>query len=235
MKRGRTGFIFLLTLSAVAFAGFVSLGIWQIHRLAWKEALIARVDARVAAAPVQAPGPDLWPDITAKNSEYLHVRLRGRFEHDRNTLVKAVTDLGSGYWVLTPLDTSRGFTVLVNRGFVAGARPVTAPTGIQTITGLLRISEPGGGFLRSNRPTEDRWYSRDVAAIAKARDLTHVAPYFVDADKRQEARNSPIGGLTVIRFHNNHLGYAVTWFVMALGALVGAGLLIRERFRPQKA
>lgn len=226
-----------LLLAAIFFAGFVSLGVWQIHRLAWKEALIARVDARVDAAPVAAPGPGAWPGITAKSSEYRHVTVTGRFEQGRTTLVKAVTDYGGGFWVLTPFKDARGFTVLVNRGFVsnrqAGSAP--APGGERSVSGLLRISEPGGGFLRSNQPAADRWFSRDVAAIAQARALGAVAPYFIDAGKQATAPDPttrPVGGLTVISFPNNHLSYAITWFALAALTAFGAAQLIRGRFSP---
>ena len=82
------------------------------------------------------------------------------------------------------------------------------------MTGLLRITEPDGAFLRSNDPAANRWYSRDVAAIAKARDLGLTAPYFVDADATPNPGGYPVGGLTVVRFPDNHLVYALTWFVL---------------------
>ncbi len=74
------------------------------------------------------------------------------------------------------------------------------------VTGLLRLTEPGGAFLRSNDPAGKRWYSRDVAAIAAARGLTDVAPYFVDAARpASESRGLvPIGGLTVVAIHQQH-------------------------------
>ena len=90
------------------------------------------------------------------------------------------------------------------------------------MTGLLRITEPHGGFLHDNDPAHDRWYSRDVEAIAQARGLSRVAPYFIDADAAPagpDDRGSspgPIGGLTVIAFRNDHLLYAITWFSLAL-------------------
>ena len=84
------------------------------------------------------------------------------------------------------------------------------------MTGLLRLSEPGGGFLRSNDPRADRWYSRDVAAIAARRGLGTTVPYFIDADAADTVRSGPVGGLTVVRFPNNHLAYAITWFILAL-------------------
>lgn len=89
-----------------------------------------------------------------------------------------------------------------------------------TITGLLRLTEPGGGFLRSNDPAADRWYSRDVAAIAARRGIA-AAPYFIDADAGLNRPGQPIGGLTVIRFADNHLVYAVTWYILALMTLAG--------------
>ena len=108
-----------------------------------------------------------------------------------------------------------------------------------TITGLLRPSEPGGAFLRDNAPEKDRWYSRDVAAIAKARGLDRVAPYFVDAEAPPLAEGGgagqPVSGLTVIQFRNNHLVYALTWFMLALMVAGGAGYAAREEFRPRRS
>ena len=221
----------------VLFVGFVALGVWQVQRLAWKTALIAQVDARVHAAPTPAPGPDQWPGVTRQDDQYRRVVLRGTYLHDKETLVQAVTDAGAGFWVITPLVDARGFTVLVNRGFVPPGRktPETRAdgqaAGPQTVVGLVRITEPKGGFLRANDPQHDRWRSRDVAAIAARRGLGDVAPYFVDADATPNPGGWPLGGLTVIRFPNSHLIYALTWFGMALLTLVGYGLFWREERR----
>jgi surfeit locus 1 family protein len=83
------------------------------------------------------------------------------------------------------------------------------------LTGLLRVTEPRGAFLRHNDPAADRWYSRDVAAIAAARGIPKVAPYFIDADRSADPAALPVGGLTIIAFPNNHLLYALTWFGLA--------------------
>ncbi len=212
-------------------AGFVALGIWQVERRAWKHALIDAVETRSTAAPVAAPAPGV--PVSAETDAYRRVRVAGRFLHDRETLVRAVSDLGSGYWVVTPLDTGR-FTLLVNRGFVPPGRRESASrtagnaAGQVTVTGLLRVTEPGGGFLRSNDPAADNWYSRDVAAIAAARGLNNAAPYFIDADAAPNPGGWPRGGLTVLRFSDNHLGYALTWFALALLSLVGIWLVLRK-------
>ncbi|QHL91867.1 SURF1 family protein [Sphingomonas changnyeongensis] len=212
----------------------LGLGVWQFKRMVWKHALIAQVEARLRADPVAAPGPASWPAISAGKDAYRRVTLSGRFRHDRETLVQAVTERGGGYWVLTPLEAP-GFTVIVNRGFVpAGARdPARRRAGNRagpiTVTGLLRLSEPGGGFLRANDPARDRWHSRDVAAIATRRRLGPVAPYFIDADAAPNPGGLPVGGMTVVRFADNHLVYALTWLALAAGCGLGAVLLWRRR------
>lgn len=217
-----------------------ALGVWQVKRLFWKLDLIERVEKREGAAPVAAPPPAAWGSITQDSSEYLKVRVTGRFLHDKEALVQAVTDLGGGYWVLTPLETTQGFTVLVNRGFVPAehrdpaTRVAAALAGETAVTGLLRLPEPGGAFLRGNDPAGDRWYSRDVAAIASARGLSATAPYFIDADAAPNAGGFPVGGLTRVRFANNHLVYALTWFSLALMAF-GGGAYVLYDWRRQAA
>jgi surfeit locus 1 family protein len=206
----------------VLVLALLALGTWQVERRAWKLDLIERVDQRVAATPIAPPGPADWPGISAAADEYRHVSVAGTFLNDRETQVFASTDRGTGYWVVTPLRTADGTVVLVNRGFVPTDRrdPATRPAGQVagpvTVTGLLRLTEPKGGFLRSNDPTAERWYSRDVAAIAAARGLAGTASYFIDADATPNPGGLPVGGLTVISFPNNHLVYAITWYGLAV-------------------
>ena len=231
-----------LILAGLAVTGvFLGLGTWQVERRIWKLDLIERVEARIRAEPAPAPGPEEWAGLTAASAEYRRVRLTGRFADDRATLVQAVTARGGGFWVLVPLATDRGFTVLVNRGFVPtearerAARAAGEPDGDETVTGLLRLSEPRGGFLRRNDPAADRWYSRDVAAIAAARGIdgtpNALAPYFVDADAASNPGGLPVGGLTVVAFHNNHLVYALTWYALALMTAAALIYALRESRR----
>ena len=235
--------VVLLAGLALAFIGLIALGVWQIERRAWKLDLIQRVDARIHATPVAAPGPAQWPSVNAAHDEYRRVTVEGRFLTAHAARVQAVTAIGSGYWWMVPLQRDDGTVVLVNRGFIA---PDATPESLraideeshQAVTGLLRLSEPGGGFLRRNAPAQDRWYSRDVQAIADARKLDRVGPYFIDAERdpgepvgNADGRSGPIGGLTVVRFNNNHLQYALTWFALALMVVAAAWRVWREKPR----
>ncbi|MEO6279526.1 SURF1 family protein [Roseateles sp.] len=229
----RAARIALIVSAALASVGFLALAAWQFQRLGWKQDLIARVDRQVHAEPVAPPA---FADPVSKADEYRRLRLRGQFE-PREVLVQATTELGGGHWVLAPLRLDDGTAVLVNRGFVPPEQRApelhAAPNGPVELTGLLRLTETGGGPLRSNVPAEGRWYSRDVAGIAAQLGLADkVAPYFVDesADPAQPLRY-PRPGLTVIRFANNHAVYAATWLALAAMAAAAAGYLVREERR----
>ena len=231
-RRRLLSFLFLL-LCLASFAGFIALGVWQVQRLAWKEDLIAQVDARVHADPVAAPAQGDWATVSKASHEYLRVQLTGEYLADGISLVAAATEEGQGYWVMVPLQRADGSWVYINRGFVPQSQREQAGRGDFTpddevsVTGLLRLNEPGGGVLRDNVPTESRWYSRDVQAMAEQDGLAPVAPFFIDADASEQP--GPVGGLTVIRFPNNHLVYAITWFALALGVILAAWLVVRER------
>ncbi|MEM7404081.1 MAG: SURF1 family protein [Pseudomonadota bacterium] len=226
-----------ITLAAlVLIALFAYLGTWQLHRLAWKLALIERVERQLAQRPVEAPGRSRWMHVD-RRFEYLPVTATGRFEHRAETFVQAMTVKGSGYWVLTPLVTESGHAVLVNRGFVDPARKDVAtrstgqPHGTVTVVGLLRLSEPAGRLWQSNNAAEGRWYSRDVAAIGRFQNLDDavLAPYFIDANDTPNPGGWPVGGLTTVRFRNTHLVYALTWYALAGMTGIYAWIAMRKR------
>ena len=232
MTRGRGKrrlFVALCLGLTILFAG---LGIWQVQRLFWKLDLIERADARTKTAPTAIPDSTQWPSVRPGDVEYRRVRVAGRFLYHKTTYVDALTELGPGYWVITPLQAPGGI-VLINRGFVPKEKRASAsrPNGTVTITGLMRLPEPGGRFLRANKPAEDRWYSRDLAAIAETRALGRVPPFFIDADATPNEGGYPVGGLTVVKFRNAHLIYALTWFGLAALTLAGLVLLLKPEQR----
>jgi surfeit locus 1 family protein len=226
----------MLVFLIVATSVFAALGVWQVKRLFWKIDLIARVDARVSAAPMPPPASERWSHISATDDEYTRVVISGRFLNDKEAHVVASTERGPGYWVLTPLRQADGTIVMINRGFVTNERrdPVTRAAGQiageTSVTGLLRISEENSWILRKNDSAADRWYRRVPAEIADARSLSGVAPYFIDADRTSNAGGWPVGGLTIVQFSNSHLVYAVTWFGLALLAAASALFVVRSEF-----
>jgi len=230
----------------VATAILVGLGVWQVERLAWKEALIARVTAGLTAPPVPAPGPEDWAGLDVAEREYQRVAVSGTFFEDRSAyVVYALTEPkgkygGSGSLVMTPLQTTAGWTVYVNRGFVpANRRDAVAAADasgarVVTVTGLLRAPRGRSWFAPGDDPEANAWFSRDPALYAAAYGAPGeaVAPYIIDADFDPSLPDGlPQGGETIVSFPNSHLGYAITWFGLAFASLAVFAVFAAGRLR----
>ncbi|EJF79159.1 hypothetical protein MCQ_00700 [Candidatus Bartonella washoeensis Sb944nv] len=230
------------------FLLFSALGVWQIQRLNWKTNLITSAHQRIHLPPIKAPPKNQWGHITFEKDEYRPVIITGKFLTNKNILVTAVAQDTTGYWVLTPLQTADNTLTFINRGFIPmDARhnfqnptqthmndtlPQDSSTNTEqtTIIGLLRMSEKNGFFPRKNNPDNDLWYTRELPAMAQKLGLSTVAPYFIDAGKKTATQaNFPIAGLTVVHFRNNHLVYAITWFILAAGILGASLFLLRQK------
>lgn len=238
----RSGFL-LFGSVVLGFVVLVSLGVWQVQRLAWKEALIARVEARLDADPVAPPAPDEWGRLDLAGVEYRPVRVSGRYLNDLevhvvHTLIDPKGPVGGiGYMVLTPFVTSDGWIVYVNRGFVprerkdSATRPEGQVEGTTAVVGLLRQPYEPAWFSPGDDPAANQWFSRDPAAFIAQGDLpdTPVAPYLIDVFAEPAPPGGlPQGGETLVRFTNNHLQYALTWFGLA-AALVAVTIAYAAR------
>lgn len=239
-RRIRPAAIVVLFLTVVLTGFLLALGTWQVQRLSWKLDLIERIDARAHAAPVDAPAANEWPKLTdPAEYEYRRVKLSGTFLNDKEIQVYTVSDLGPGYWVMTPLRRDDGSNIIVNRGFVPtekrapSSRPQGEPAGRVETIGLMRAPETGGLFLRTNDPANGRWFSRNIPQISKASGLSDVAPFYVDADAAPNPGDLPVGGKTMLTFPNNHLSYAVTWYILAAMVVAAGWYVLRNLNAPK--
>ncbi|MDE2579580.1 MAG: SURF1 family protein [Hyphomicrobiales bacterium] len=226
--------------AALCFALLVGLGVWQLQRLAWKEAILARIDARVHAQPQPVPARKDWASLRPADYDYQPVSLRGVYDPRREALIfrpaaPAGLAQGPGYTVVTPMTLDGGGVVLVNRGFAPlawldGLR-TSPPAGETTVTGLMRPPEDRNAFTPADTPAKGVWYTRDPASMAAALGLADVAPFVIDAAPQGGETGWPRPGATEIAIPNNHLSYALTWFGLA-AALVGVfAVWARSRLR----
>src|SRR5882757_7277054 len=204
---------------ALLFALLCGLGVWQLERLQWKLALIARVNAHMAAAPVAL---DKILAMNPDDAQYRRVVLRGHFDHAREAYV-FTTDAGAAvYHVLTPFKTDDGKMLMVDRGEVPkellapAARVAGNSMDEVQVTGVWRVPDSPGAFTPPPDPGKHTWYARDLAGIAEADHLVLVAPVVIEADATPNPGGWPKGGRTVVSFRNQHLSYAVTWFGLAV-------------------
>ena len=242
--------IWLLLATAVVVAILLSLGTWQVRRLAEKQALVAHVRLRIKEPPVPLPPPSLWASMDPLASDYMPVRLTGRFDPEREFDVFATLaepkgkEGGVGWFVFAPFVETDGGTVLVNRGFVPdrlkdrARRADPLPTGETTLTGLLRRPEGSNLFTPANNLERNQWFTRDPEAMARVMGLKpdRILPFYIDADATQTPPGGfPQAGETVIEFPNNHLGYAITWYGLAAAAVTMSGLIVVRRRKAASA
>jgi surfeit locus 1 family protein len=214
--------------AVLGLAVLCGLGTWQLQRKAWKEGIVARIEARVTAPPVPlaeiakriGPGADI---------EYTHVTATGRFHHDKERYVYAPGKSGLEWHVLTPLETTLGQIVWVNRGSVPDAKraPDTRPqgqvAGPVTVTGLLRQPQ-AATFTPQNDVARNIWHWADIPGLTRSAfpdgDVAAL-PIVVERDATPVPPGGlPQGGVTRLAIPNRHLEYAVTWYGLAL-TLVG--------------
>ena len=222
----------LLIPALVAFVVLTGLGTWQVQRKAWKEGLIASLTERLAAAPKALPPPAAWPKLDQTSDEYRRVEFSATFDHGKEALIYAAASSfrpdvsGRGYWVLTPARLADGAFVIVNRGFVPETRKDPASraegqiSGPVEIVGPMRWPDARNWFSPQDDPAHNLWFARDPLAIADAKGIGPVAPFYVEQESPVPPGGLPQPGKLMVRLPNQHLQYAVTWYGLAL-VLVG--------------
>lgn len=240
MVINRSGLLWPSLLAVAGLAVLIGLGLWQLQRLAWKEDLIARIDSRAQAAPVDLDAA-LARWRRSGDVEYLRVRLHGRFRHGEEAHVYALSQGEAGWRVIAPFETDDGWLVMVDRGFVPGRlkepsqRRAGQVEGPATVVGLARAPESQAPFVPDNDPAANVWYWRDLPAMAgRAMSTTAAskpAPFLIEADATPNPGGWPKGGATRLTLPNRHLEYALTWFGLAaaLAAVYGAFVAGRRK------
>jgi surfeit locus 1 family protein len=213
----------LFTVAAVLLC--LALGVWQIQRLHWKEGLIATRQAALKAPPITPP----QSLAAAHGLEFRRIAAAGVLLNDKEILLHAIGPKGgAGFDVLTPLRRENGRSIFVNRGFVptdladARRRAAGEVAGAVRIAGRLRLAPPSkpGWFIPDNRPDKSEWFWIDLPAMTAADGLADVAPYYIAADATPNPGGWPQGGAGMPELPNHHLQYAITWFALAVAAMV---------------
>ena len=224
----------------IGVAILLSLGVWQVKRLAWKEALLARIAALQTAPPepLQVVLNRFSPSGAVQGQvDFVRVQTVCPTLQQTPTLkLYAILDgvLGDRLITACPLQGGRFRSLLVDRGFIdadhlgaVGAGPALDVA----LVGVLRRPEPANWLSPPNTPAKNDWHTRDIAAMAAALHAPEPAPVILMLERPAAAPPGPKPAAIPTDIPNNHLGYALTWFGLAAG-LVGtyvAGLLRARR------
>jgi len=245
-RRGVAGFG-LFTLVMVVL--FVCLGVWQLHRLVEKHALIAALSERLTAAPGPLPAPSQWSALTPARDEFRRVSFAATYESRPDAMVYSSgsgirEDIsGAGTWAFMPARLPGGETVVVNAGFVqntmqdrgqqdrAVARLVTKEP--VTLTGYIRFPEAAGLLTPPENPAKRLWFTRDHLAMARSLGWggTPVAPFYIDLEQPAPASGIPKPGPLDVHLKDDHLQYAITWFGLAGAVVIAFAVWLRAQRR----
>ena len=214
----------VLIASAIVLAILVSLGNWQVRRLAEKEAYLAELGAMISAEAVALP-----QQATPEDHQFLAVRTEGRFTGAPLRFLVSTRDAGAGYRFVQAFETE-GRRVMVDRGFIPTARKdMTVPENAATVTGNLHWPNERDSYTPENDRAANIWYAREVPLMAEAlgaepllmvaREITPpqdgIAPLPVDTS-----------GIP-----NRHLEYIITWYGLALTWVIMTAYFLRRRAR----
>ncbi|MFZ5732551.1 MAG: SURF1 family protein [Pseudomonadota bacterium] len=241
MAKGR-GFAGVLLTTIVMLAVLIGLGVWQLQRKDEKRALIAALDARLAAAPTALPPATQWPSLNAAKDEFRRVTFSANIDPSKDVMVFGSgsgirADVsGPGTWAFVPAKLAGGETVAINLGFVQNTlqdraqqdRAVAAlPRGAQTFTGYMRFPEHAGWFSPKADAMKRLWFERDHEAMAQAlgwgQPAGQIAPFYIDLESPVPPSGIPKPGPLSVRLKDNHLQYAITWFGLAAAVLIAFG------------
>ncbi len=254
MPEKRRGLLIPAIATLVMLVVFLGLGVWQIERMAWKEALIDTLTQRLESEPAELPRPADWVRLDPGNAEFRRVRLNVQFGKGNDALVytsgsQLRDDVkGQGYFVFSAGKLAGGETVVVNRGFAPdksyppaqSAAPNGAQGNAQEIIGVLRWPEPPSLFV-PERDSAGIWYARDHLAMAQALGWgqiggqvggqvgEQVAPFYIEQEDPVPAGGVPHPSVLKVRLKNDHLQYAITWFALAAVVAIMFALWARRR------
>jgi surfeit locus 1 family protein len=212
-------FLFLLIMGAGGLAVLLSLGLWQVRRLHWKEAILAAIEAQIAAPPValdSLPAPDRSRDL------YRPVTVSGRTTGQEALVLSGRRGEGAGFEVISAFETASGRRILLDRGFVPEAgRDGQRPPAALTVTGNLHWPQESDRFTPPPDAAAGLWFARDVPALAAALG-TEPVMVVARAVKGEEQGVVPVP-VDASAIPNDHRQYAITWFSLAA---VWAGMTV---------
>ncbi|WP_170426683.1 SURF1 family protein [Ruegeria arenilitoris] len=199
--------LFLLFFGVAGLAILVSLGVWQVQRLAWKQGVLAEIESRISAEPVGLPDT-ISPDA----DRYLPVTIIGDMEPGEIHVLVSVKQVGAGYRIIQSFSTEDR-TILVDRGFV----PVTAKQGERLygpmeVTGNLHWPDEIDSYTPEPDIDDNIWFARDVPNLAAA---LGAEPVLLIARSQTDPSITPLP-VDTAGIPNDHLQYAITWFGLAL-------------------
>ena len=219
-------YIFPSALGIIGCAILIALGLWQMKRLVWKEALLADISARIA-------GPaEVLPVTAGPDAKYTPVQISGRTTGQEALVLSGEKGVGAGFQVIAAFQTDDGRRILLDRGYIPEeARNQARPPVALRLRGNLHWPDETDSYTVGPDLKANIWFARDVPKMAAVLNTEPVMVVAAEAGgDAQGIRPMPISATGI---PNDHLGYAITWFSIAV-VWAGMTLLLLWRIRQRQ-
>ena len=204
----------------IGFAVLIALGVWQLQRMEWKQAMVSEISSRIGAAPVPLPA------VVTEADNFRPVALVGTVDGAPLRVLGAWRAGGTGYRIVAPV-MSGNRRVMVDLGVVpldAGDDIVLPRTALR-ITGNLNW--PDDQNAGTPEPDGTTWFARDIDPMAAALNAEPIMVIARQVEPPLTVTPVPVG---VEGIPDNHLGYAIQWFGLA-AVWLGMTLFLLWRIR----
>jgi len=221
-----TRLILVFIFGLVGTAVLLSLGTWQARRLDWKLAILSEIETRIAADPVAIPAqPDPVRD------RFLPVITSGTITEEELLVLVSQKRIGAGHRVISVLETDDGRRLLLDRGVIRLADSPARVVGRQAVRviGNLHWPDETDSFTPEPDAATGMWFVRDAVGMAEALNTEPVmviARNVVPPTDKLEPLPVTTEGIP-----NDHLGYAITWFSLAVIWVVMTSVLMWRIWR----
>ena len=201
-------FLFPIFLGLFGVTVLVSLGVWQLQRLEWKEEILFSINQTLKS------GPEALPQFPKKASDqYLSVTADGEFLQGEVHVLTSMKFKGPGFRVIAPFQTLQGEVILVDRGFIKEVeKSYVRPLGKIEIVGNLLWPSETDYFTPDPDFESNIWFARNLEAMAEELNTAQVLMVLRETSTIGAPEPQPVG----VDIPNNHYVYALTWFSMAL-------------------
>jgi surfeit locus 1 family protein len=217
----------MVVFGVLGTAILLSLGIWQLQRLAWKQEVLRAIESKILAPAVKIPQTVL-PDAHS----LLPVRAEGRYKGDTVRVLVSQKIYGAGYRLITAFELVDGRTIMLDRGFTSVRSEIpSTPEGRGQVIGNLQWPQEIDSFTPENDLAANIWFARDVARLADHLKAEPVLLVLRDSSFETEAA-TPLPKMTA-NIPNDHMNYAITWFSLALIWLGMSGYFLYRSRDPQ--
>lgn len=218
-------YLFPIFLGLFGIAILVMLGLWQLNRLDWKNNLLDNIEKKITAEPVR-----LMENLTEVNDQYRSVMVEGNIKPGEIHVLTSLKNLGPGFLVIVPFESVDGKLIMVDRGFIPEAeKKLERSLGRVKLVGNLLWPNETDSFTPTPDVKKNMWFARDLKKMSNHLKTTEVLVVMRQSEPVGTPKPQQIG----IHIANDHLGYAITWFSLAV-VWFGMTILLVYRIKQQQ-